>query len=187
MLLNSPQWPQTLLVITYDEHGGCYDHVPPPSGATPPDDSPGEFGFDLTRFGVRVPTVLVSPMIPAGTVFSAAPGSTPFDHTSILAAARQLWGISSLTARDAAAPSFLSVASLASPRTDDPLSGVVVPVASEPPGASVQQVARISHLDRVHARRMIAKFGRTVVGGVPRTSGGIDRMRRRADRAEMGR
>jgi phospholipase C len=64
-----PGWAQTLLFITYDEHGGLYDHVPPPSGATPPDATPGEFGFDFTRFGVRVPAVLVSPLIPAGTVF----------------------------------------------------------------------------------------------------------------------
>ena len=36
-LRNGPGWDQTLLIITYDEHGGCYDHVPPPTGATPPD------------------------------------------------------------------------------------------------------------------------------------------------------
>src|SRR5439155_627576 len=70
-------WAKTLLVITYDEHGGCYDHVPPPAGATPPDNSAGEFGFDFTRFGVRVPAVLVSPLIPAGTVFRAPAGSIP--------------------------------------------------------------------------------------------------------------
>ena len=79
-----PGWPQTLLVITYDEHGGCYDHVPPPSGATPPDSNAGEFGFDFTRFGVRVPAVLVSPLIAPGTVFRAPAGSAPLDHTSIL-------------------------------------------------------------------------------------------------------
>ena len=54
-LRSGPGWAQTLLIITYDEHGGCYDHVPPPSGATPPDNDAGEFGFDFTRFGVRVP------------------------------------------------------------------------------------------------------------------------------------
>jgi hypothetical protein len=50
---------------TYDEHGGCYDHVAPPSGAIPPDHDAGEFGF--TRFGLRVPAVLVSPLIAPGT------------------------------------------------------------------------------------------------------------------------
>ena len=79
-----PGWPQTLLIVTYDEHGGCYDHVPPPSGAMPPDNDAGEFGFDFTRFGVRVPAVLVSPLIQAGTVFRVPAGTTPIDHTSIL-------------------------------------------------------------------------------------------------------
>ncbi|HZB98030.1 MAG TPA: alkaline phosphatase family protein, partial [Candidatus Sulfotelmatobacter sp.] len=65
-LRNGPAWNATLLVVTYDEHGGCYDHVAPPSGATPPDNSAGEFGFDFTRFGVRVPAVLVSPLIQPG-------------------------------------------------------------------------------------------------------------------------
>jgi phospholipase C len=44
------------LIVTHDEHGGCYDHVGPPSGAAAPDASVGEFGFDFTRFGLRVPT-----------------------------------------------------------------------------------------------------------------------------------
>lgn len=50
----------TLLLITFDEHGGCYDHVPPPD-ATPPDDSgPGEVGFEFDRLGCRVPAIAVS-------------------------------------------------------------------------------------------------------------------------------
>jgi phospholipase C len=61
-LQTGKNWASTLLIITYDEHGGCYDHVAPPPGATPPGDGTvGEFGFDFTRFGVRVPAVLVSP------------------------------------------------------------------------------------------------------------------------------
>ena len=48
-LRNGPGWNQTLLIVTYDEHGGCYDHVSPPTGAVPPDVTPGEFGFDFTR------------------------------------------------------------------------------------------------------------------------------------------
>ncbi len=88
-LRNGPGWAQTLLVVTYDEHGGCYDHVPPPAGAVPPDDDAGEFGFDFTRFGLRVPTVLVSPLIAPGTVFrvrardhAAGPHVDPEDGAS---------------------------------------------------------------------------------------------------------
>ena len=142
-----PAWPKTLLVITYDEHGGCYDHVPPPAGAAPPDASAGEYGFDFTRFGVRVPAVLVSPLIPAGTVFRVPPGSVPLDHTSVLKTVELRWALPALTARDAAAPDFGSVLSLASPRSDDPLAGVVVPVTSQPnPSAQLP-----SHLLQVHA------------------------------------
>lgn len=82
-------WGQTLLVITYDEHGGCYDHVPPPWGAAIPDadSNPGAQGFRFNRFGVRVPAVVISPLIEAGTVFRS-PTGVPFDHTSILATLR---------------------------------------------------------------------------------------------------
>jgi phospholipase C len=118
-----PGWPQTLLVITYDEHGGCYDHVPPPAGAVPPDDTSGEFGFDFTRFGVRVPAVLVSPLIAPGSVYRAPGGGTPLDHTSVLKTVQEGWGLPSLTARDAAAPSLADVLTLAEPRVDDVLAG----------------------------------------------------------------
>src|SRR5581483_1040206 len=64
-------WEKTLLIITYDEHGGCYDHVPPPENAVTPDASVGEQNFDFKRFGVRVPAVLVSPYIAQGTVYRA--------------------------------------------------------------------------------------------------------------------
>jgi phospholipase C len=127
---NAPGWPQTLLVITYDQHGGCYDHVPPPWGAVPPDDSKGQFGFDFTRYGVRVPAVLVSPLIEAGTVFRAPSGGPPLDHTSILKTVQERWGLPALTARDAAAPGFGDVLTLSTPRSDDVLVGVSVPRAA---------------------------------------------------------
>jgi phospholipase C len=128
-LRNGPGWNQTLLIVTYDEHGGCYDHVPPPTGAVPPDSCAGEFGFDFTRFGVRVPAVLVSPLIAAGTVFRPT-GTVPLDHTSILKTVETRWGLPPLTARDAAAPDVGDVLTLAQPRTDDPLAGVTIPAAA---------------------------------------------------------
>jgi phospholipase C len=131
-LLNSPAWAQTVLIITYDEHGGCYDHVPPPDNAVAPDNSAGELGFDFKRFGLRVPTVLVSPLIPASTVFRTT-SSTPFDHTSILATVEERFGVPALTARDAAAPHFGGVFTLTKARTDDPLSGMKVPVSGAVP------------------------------------------------------
>lgn len=145
-LRNGPAWHQTLLIVTYDEHGGCYDHVPPPTEAVPPDATPGEFGFDFKRFGLRVPTVLVSPWISAGTVFRAS-GTTPFDHTSILKTIEQRWGMPALTARDAAAPDVGNVLSLSKPRTDDPLAGVAVPASRGNNPAAGQP----SHLQKIYA------------------------------------
>jgi phospholipase C len=128
-LRNGPAWNQTLLVITYDEHGGCYDHLPPPIGAVPPDTfADTKFGFDFTRFGVRVPAVLVSPLIDPGTVFRPT-GTVPLDHKSILKTVETRWGLPPLTARDEAAPDVGDVLTLAQPRTDDPLAGVTVPAS----------------------------------------------------------
>jgi phospholipase C len=149
-----PGWAQTLLVITYDEHGGCYDHVPPPSGAVPPDTTVGEFGFGFTRFGVRVPTVLVSPLIEAGTVPRVPAGSTPFDHTSILKTVQQRWNLPALTARDAAAPDFGDVLALTTPRTDDVLAGVTVPAPAGPGPAA----GHPSHLQEIEAELISRRF-----------------------------
>jgi phospholipase C len=147
-LRNGPAWNETLLIITYDEHGGCYDHVAPPVGAVPPDNTAGEYGFDFKRFGVRVPTVLVSPLIAAGSVFRVAPGTMPLDHTSILKTIERRWQLAALTARDAAAQDVGAALTLTVPRTDDPLQGVVVPTAALP--ASVAK--RPSHLQQVQAQ-----------------------------------
>jgi phospholipase C len=145
---NGPGWNDTLLIITYDEHGGCFDHVPPPLGAVPPDSSAGEYGFDFRRFGVRVPTILISPRIAAGTVFRVPAGAMPLDHTSILKTVEQRWQLSALSARDAAAEHVGSVLTLTTPRTDDPLQGVIVPTVATP--ASI--ATRPSHLQQVHAQ-----------------------------------
>ena len=118
----SPDWNSTLLIITFDEHGGCYDHVPtPPPEAVAPDDvvippdQPGGSGFNFKRYGVRVPAVLISPLIEQGKVCN-----TIFDHTSIIKTATKRWGLPSLTRRDAAATDLSEVLTLTEPRTDTP-------------------------------------------------------------------
>jgi phospholipase C len=145
-LRSGPGWAQTLFVLTYDEHGGCFDHVPPPWGATPPDSAvEAAYDFTFNRFGVRVPTLLISPLIAPGTVYRVPAGSTPLDHTSILATVEQRWGLQPLTARDAAAPAFGDVLTLAAPRTDDVLAGVTVPVA----GSAGPSAGLTSHLEAI--------------------------------------
>jgi phospholipase C len=145
-----PGWNNTLLLITYDEHGGNYDHVPPPSGAVPPDQSSGEFGFDFTRFGVRIPALLISPRIAAGTVFRAKQGT--IDHTSVLKTIETRWNIPHLTARDAAAPDLGDVLTLAQPRTDNPIAGVLAPQSKlAHPNSSVPSL-----LERIHASKLAA-------------------------------
>lgn len=130
---SSPGWAQTLLVITFDEHGGCYDHVLPPEGAAPPDraSQPGDSGFGFNRFGVRVPAVAISPYIAPGTVFRSNSG-VPYDHTSILATLRDWLGISAAamlpSARIAAAPTLAQLLTLPSPRADLPT--LAAPTAS---------------------------------------------------------
>ncbi len=91
-LATSPHWEHCLLVVTYDEHGGFYDHVPPPKVA---DDRAAE-GFD--QLGFRVPTLLVGPYVKAGHV-----SSTQYDHASVLKHIETMFGLAPLTARDAAA------------------------------------------------------------------------------------
>jgi phospholipase C len=85
-LVNSPAWARTMLVITFDEHGGFFDHVAPPvtTDADP----------DFRQLGFRVPAIVTGPMVPAGRVVS-----TPFEHVSIAATLRARFGITSLNAR----------------------------------------------------------------------------------------
>jgi len=110
-LRKSPQWKESLLVITYDEHGGCYDHQPPPS-AVPPEPPKENQKFHFDRYGVRVPAVFVSPLIAPQTILRPPCDSKApvFDHTSIIASVRNCFSLGGpLTERDAIAPDFSSV------------------------------------------------------------------------------
>ncbi len=106
----------TMLFVGFDEPGGTYDHVPP--GAAPPPDPEapaGQLGFAFDRSGYRVPAVIVSPWVPAGTVCT-----DEYRHTSMLATLREAWHLGApFTARDAAAPSFARLLSLGTPRAPE--------------------------------------------------------------------
>ncbi|MFB7912210.1 alkaline phosphatase family protein [Kitasatospora sp. NPDC056076] len=136
-LRRSPLWESSLLVITYDEHGGFYDHVPPPAAVPPGDRTDPEHsahGFRFDRLGVRVPTVVVSPWIPAAAPAAAPAGKdsgadsgadgrncnlidhTQYDHGSLLATVERLFGLAPLTDRDARANDFLHLLSADAPR-----------------------------------------------------------------------
>lgn len=110
---NADVWARTLLIVTFDEHGGTYDHHAPAWGATNPSDPDSlQSPFNFHLFGVRVPTILISPFVTPGTVFRAS-GETPFDHTSIIATLLKWKGIdpreAGLWNRVAAAPTFENV------------------------------------------------------------------------------
>lgn len=147
----SKLWTRTLLIITYDEHGGCYDHVPPPAAAQPEAPKPGQpFGFD--RYGVRVPAVIVSPYVqPGGRL--RPPGAVPYDHTSIIATLRkcypQLGG--PLTARDAVAPDLENALTLTSPDNRGPPRVKALPYAPAPATAAAAHVRPLNSNQRALA------------------------------------
>lgn len=112
-------WNNSLLLLTWDEHGGFFDHVTPPA-AMPPGDTPKyaddpKNGFDFTRLGLRVPAVVISPYVQAGTI-----DHTTYDHTSLLKTMENLYGLTPLTKRDANAASFEGLLTLSKARGDMP-------------------------------------------------------------------
>lgn len=119
-LQNSPLWEKTLLVLTFDEHGGMADHVKPPYAVRPfANESIGGFEFDV--MGVRIPTIVVSPWITENTVFRSET-DTAYDSTSILATLlhwlgipKSRWGMGERTHQ---APTFEAIVREKKARTD---------------------------------------------------------------------
>ena len=127
LIANRDAWSKTLLIITFDEFVGSFDHVTPPVAIPPwaPNGQPrfaSPTGFKFDRFGARVPAILVSPLVQKQSVFRAA-GAIPFDHTSIVATVLKWLGLSGRLAdfgqRAANAPTFEPAVALAGPRTDE--------------------------------------------------------------------
>jgi phospholipase C len=116
----SPAWNTSLLVVTWDEHGGFYDHVIPPAAVPPGDttlkDSNSQFGFTFAQYGVRVPAVVISPLIPRNLIDHRI-----YDHASIPATLEACFGLKALTQRDANANNLTPLLSLSNPRGDAPM------------------------------------------------------------------
>lgn len=113
---NQTLFEKTLLLITYDEHGGLFDHVPPPA-CTPDEFQDPATGFAFDRLGVRVPAVAVSPWIPENTVDDRV-----FEHASIPATVteRFIGPFTDRSPRELAAGTFLDLLTLPEPREDAP-------------------------------------------------------------------
>ena len=143
-LMSVPQaWSRSLLVFTYDEHGGYYDHVAPPAAVAPGDGAapvlpPGvsDYGDQYTRYGFRVPTVVVSPWARSGFV-----SHTTYDHTSILATLQRKWNLPALTYRDANANHLGNclVSSGPPPLLVPPLAAPPAPLATEADSIACEQ------------------------------------------------
>jgi phospholipase C len=118
-LRKSPLWEQSLLIITWDEHGGFFDHVAPPTAVPPRDTQPGsqhnQYGFAFDRYGVRVPAVVVSPFIGRNVIDHRL-----YDHSSIPKALESTFGLDPMTDRDRHSADPSALLTLSDPRTDAP-------------------------------------------------------------------
>jgi phospholipase C len=117
-VMASPQWPHIALIITWDEHGGFYDHYPPPPACVPDDIAPilNSTSYDtipaqFNQYGVRVPVIVVSPYAKQGYV-----GHTTYDHTSILRFIETKFKVPALSGRDANADPLTDLFDFSAPQ-----------------------------------------------------------------------
>jgi phospholipase C len=185
---------RTMLLITYDEHGGLYDHVPPPTGVPSPGGGLAWWArllgllwhrraqaFDFTMLGPRVPAVVVSPLIPRGTL-----DTRTYEHASLPATLRAIFAPDTepLTHRDACANLFDHLATLEQPRTDLPdLSAFAAgaPAAlpptvtadatltGPPPGPEIPDYYRDFLEQARQVRQHLAEVGEPEIAAVPPT------------------
>lgn len=146
----------TLLLITFDEHGGTYDHVPPPA-AIPPvaDTGPGEMGFSFDRLGLRVPAIAVSAYTRAGTIIH-----DEMHHGAVIATLSRLHGLRPLTRRDDGANDLFSVVNLGEPR--DPREWPTVEPLYVPPNPD--EATRIDLKNGPHRDDPLSPPGRGLLG-----------------------
>ncbi len=142
-VMQSPNWSKTVFIWIYDEHGGYYDHVPPPPALAPDDIppryKPGDQPFGFDRYGFRVPAAIVSPYARKEYVSHVV-----HDHTSVLSLAEHKWNLPALTRRDGAAdnlldsldlhatPAFLHPPTLPAPKNTSASDPIATPICTAP-------------------------------------------------------
>ncbi len=121
-VMKSPQWAHIALFITWDEHGGFYDHLPPPPACLPDNVAPvlnttpdNTMNAQFDRYGVRVPLVVVSPYAKKGYV-----GHATYDHTSILRFIETKFKVPALSGRDANADPMMDLFDFSAPQQATP-------------------------------------------------------------------
>jgi phospholipase C len=160
-LIASPNWKDTLLVVTYDEHGGFYDHVCPPP-------SPGGDTAPFDKLGVRVPALVVSPWVPRGTPFNGI-----LDHTCIARTALELFApqrVHELSPRVSASASLVPLLSESAPRKDERrLDGLpILETAVAPIKFGVEAPMGFHSMELTESQEEIAGLKKTALdAGVP--------------------
>ena len=152
-------WWNTLLMVVFDEHGGTYDHVPPPA-ATPPDPAApeGQFGFAFDRLGVRLPAIAVSPWIDERTVINGV-----HHHTSVIRTLRERWDLGPpLTRRDADAPDLAPILTRDEPRRPE-----------DWPAVHPQPVPEFDEA-LIPPDKPLSPLGKAIVGGGATLAHGLD-------------
>lgn len=129
---NEDLWKSTLLVILYDEHGGFFEHVDPrqpeyKEKALPPDGNKTPEGFPFDLFGLRVPAILVSPLLDPAVLHGV------YDHTSVLRYLTEKFGLGPLGARVPAANNFADELVWRTTTRDGPPASLVMAMPPEDP------------------------------------------------------
>jgi phospholipase C len=124
-------WKNTLLLVTFDEHGGTYDHVPPPRVPPPDPGAPeGQMGFRFDRSGLRIPTVAISAWVEPRTVVTQE-----YRSTSVIRTLRERWSLGPpLTGRDSVAADIAPVLSRSTPRPPGEWPTFTIPPPPRRPG-----------------------------------------------------
>jgi phospholipase C len=150
----------TALIVTFDEHGGTYDHVAPPAAIPPEDGENGEMGFAFDRLGCRVPAILVSAFTARNTIVNETK-----HHASVIATLCRQYGLAPLTRRDETAPDIFDALNLTAgrPAVEWPLTSPAdVPVDTDGelgPKAEPNKAKKLSNPAKGLLGLLIARFG----------------------------